>query len=112
MLCNDQYPQDETQSKWLKQTVASAPIEFLQDPIFFKLDGRRMTRCQNSYYERVVRPRVPKSIRPNHQLIFSELYDHFKSPNYKYMGIDECDFYCYSHQVNHSLVQCLAINFA
>lgn len=33
---------NEEQSKWLKQQVAAAPLDFLQDPMFFLLHGRRM----------------------------------------------------------------------
>ena len=111
MYSNVQVPRDDAQSKWLKQEIAVSPLYFLQDPAFFMLEGRRMSRAQNSYYERLIRFKVPKSIRPSHQLIFSELHDHFKSPNYKYMGIEECDFYCYTHQLSHNLVQCFASSF-
>jgi len=70
-----------------------------------------MTREQNRYYEQVVRCRVPKYMRPDHHQIFSELHDHFKSPNYKYMGIEDCEFNCYSHNLKHSLTQCFASTF-
>ncbi len=59
----------------------------------------------------VIKKKASRNFRLNHRQIFSELHERFKHPNFVYMGLEESDFYCYTHEENHNLQKCFAMAF-